>query len=76
MKFLCNFIKKICDIKNVWRFPSMQLSEDEAIEMFYHAEGQLPFGSLRSAKGIHRRPRQVSWRTMVKYLRAKSHTKE
>jgi hypothetical protein len=21
MKFLCNFIKKICDIKNVWRFP-------------------------------------------------------
>lgn len=69
MKFLCNFIQKMCIRRNVWRFSSFELSADETVEMFYHAEPYLPFGGKTSTKGVKRRPRQVSWRTMVKYMR-------
>ena len=61
MNFLCKNIQKLCEEKGVWRFNSPRMKIDESNEMFFHAEGALPFGNDVSQKGNCRRFRGAPW---------------
>lgn len=73
LALLSKTIEKICVVREGFASRRKDITIQEANDWFYHALPHLPAQEKRSQAGNERRPKQVTWNTMVRHIQKTRH---
>ena len=68
LSLLCRTIEKICSVRGDLSINEQRYDAEDANKLFFFAQNHLPCQNELSCNGNRRRPQQVTWKTMVKYI--------